>query len=644
MTRGFSNWKEARTAFKNHEKSASHKEAVETMVTIPSTTKDVSVMLSKQFGSQKVKNQQALYHIISCIRYLCRQGLSIRGDKDETNGNLQQLLRMKAEEDTNLKDWLRRKENVYTSPDIQNEIIKLMGLQILRNITSELQCSPFLAIMADETTDSSNTEQVTLFFRSVSDDFEVQEEFIGLYHVPSIDAATLSSVIQDVFARMNLSLGKLRGQCYDGASSMSGSKSGVAKRISDLESRAVFTHCYGHALNLAACDTIKKIKLLKDALEVTYEVTKLIKYSPRRQQIFYQVKENMSSSSDSPGIRVLCPTRWTVRAESLGSVVKNYEVLMQTWEEAAEIVKDSETKARIRGVAVQMKSFNYVFGNLLGEMLLKHADNLSRTLQSKSLSAAEGQTIAGMTVDTLSSLRNDASFDLFWAKVNDKATKLGVNDPQLPRKRKPPARYDDGLSQAEFHDNPKSYFRQIYFEALDLIISCITDRFSQPGYEIYKSIESVLSKACNQEDFTPDLDVVCDFYRDDFNKQLLQTQLEVLKAHCKHNSSSSFQSIFDVKQYFLSLSSAQLSLLSEAKRLLQLMLVMPATNASSERSFSALRHVKTYLRATMNQDRLNYLMLLHIHKERTDKLDLKLIVNQFIGESQHRSSIFAKYF
>ncbi len=99
-----------------------------------------------------------------------------------------------------------------------------------------------------------------------------------------------------------------------------------------------------------------------------------------------------------------------------------------------------------------------------------------------------------------------------------------------------------------------------------------------------------------------------------------------------------------MKQYFLSLSSAQLSLLSEAKRLLQLMLVMPATNASSERSFSALRHVKTYLRATMNQDRLNYLMLLHIHKERTDKLDLKLIVNQFIGESQHRSSIFAKYF
>ena len=76
-------------------------------------------------------------------------------------------------------------------------------------------------------------------------------------------------------------------------------------------------------------------------------------------------------------------------------------------------------------------------------------------------------------------------------------------------------------------------------------------------------------------------------------------------------------------------------------RLMQLILVMPATNASSERSFSTLRRVKTYLRATMNQDRLNYLMLLHVHKEKTDELDLKTLINEFIT-SDHRSNIFAK--
>ena len=55
--------------------------------------------------------------------------------------------------------------------------------------------------------------------RWVSDKFEVHEEFIGLHVVASIDANTLVSVIKDVLLRLNLSLNKVRGQCYDGACS-----------------------------------------------------------------------------------------------------------------------------------------------------------------------------------------------------------------------------------------------------------------------------------------------------------------------------------------------------------------------------------------------------------------------------------------
>ena len=60
-----------------------------------------------------------------------------------------------------------------------------------------------------------------------------------------------------------------------GASAMSG-RYGVAKRISDLEPRAIFTHCYGHALNLTASDTIRQSKVIKDALDTTHEIIKLI--------------------------------------------------------------------------------------------------------------------------------------------------------------------------------------------------------------------------------------------------------------------------------------------------------------------------------------------------------------------------------
>ena len=65
------------------------------------------------------------------------------------------------------------------------------------------------------------------------------------------------------------------------------------------------------------------------------------------------------------------------------------------------------------------------------------------------------------------------------------------------------------------------------------------------------------------------------------------------------------------------LSSAEKLLIHEVVKLTKLILVMPATNAASERLFSAMRCIKSYLRSTMTQDRLDHLMILHVHKEKT---------------------------
>lgn len=73
---------------------------------------------------------------------------------------------------------------------------------------------------------------------------------------------------------------------------------------------------------------------------------------------------------DTPGIRVLCPTRWTVRAEALRSILENYQVLLELWIESVHIVKDTEMKARIHGVELQMKSFNYFYGVIFGDLIL----------------------------------------------------------------------------------------------------------------------------------------------------------------------------------------------------------------------------------------------------------------------------------
>ena len=70
---------------------------------------------------------------------------------------------------------------------------------------------------------------------------------------------------------------------------------------------------------------------------------------------------------------------------------------------------------------------------------------------------------------------------------------------------------------------------------------------------------------------------------------------------------------------------------------------MPATNAISERSLSALKRVKTYLHSTTGDSRLNPLMMLHVHKDRTDALTLVNVANDFVGEKDNRKQLFGKF-
>ena len=81
------------------------------------------------------------------------------------------------------------------------------------------------------------------------------------------------------------------------------------------------------------------------------------------------------------------------------------------------------------------------------------------------------------------------------------------------------------------------------------------------------------------------------------------------------------------------------SMLPEVHKLLRLYLTIPITTATSERTFSAVRHVLTYKRATMTQKRLNNCLLTYVHKDLTDRLDMTEIAKEFIINEERQ-----KYF
>ena len=71
------------------------------------------------------------------------------------------------------------------------------------------------------------------------------------------DASSIASAIKGVILRLNLSMGDAKAQCYDGCSTMTGAKNGVAAIIKRENPKCLLTHCYCHALNLAVGDTVK---------------------------------------------------------------------------------------------------------------------------------------------------------------------------------------------------------------------------------------------------------------------------------------------------------------------------------------------------------------------------------------------------
>lgn len=102
--------------------------------------------------------------------------MAIRGHK-EIDSNFLQLLLLDCPE---LNTWLKNQQ--YMSPEIVNELIGLMGNSVLRKL---LRSVVWFAILADETADFANNEQLSISIRWVDRSYNIHEDFIGVVHVHS---------------------------------------------------------------------------------------------------------------------------------------------------------------------------------------------------------------------------------------------------------------------------------------------------------------------------------------------------------------------------------------------------------------------------------------------------------------------------
>ena len=164
-----------------------------------------------------------------------------------------------------------------------------------------------------------------------------------------------------------------------------------------------------------------------------------------------------------------------------------------------------------------MHTSDFLFGISLGNLFLHHTDNFSKTLQLKSLSAAEGQRIAKLTLHILQSLCDETHFKSFHARVLQDQVWFQLDPSTLPRKRKAPQQYLIGTTGGDFHISPEDCYHQVYCEALDLVVQSVGDHIDQPGYHVYQNLQELSLKAFKGQAYQDELEAVLAIYRDDLS-------------------------------------------------------------------------------------------------------------------------------
>lgn len=119
----------------------------------------------------------------------------------------------------------------------------------------------------------------------------------------------------------------------------------------------------------------------------------MIKWSRKHEAILARMKEEIGDTTTN--VRTLCPTRWTVRAKSLSSVIENYTTIQSLWDEALDTTSDTEMKARIRGVASQMMTFGFYFGLVLSEKMSCQTDTLVQSSRGQKYPVLKPKKLQG---------------------------------------------------------------------------------------------------------------------------------------------------------------------------------------------------------------------------------------------------------
>lgn len=541
----------------------------------------------------------------------------------------------------------------YLGKIVQNELIQIMASAICKEILFSVKKARYFSIILDCTPDVSHTEQMTVVIRFVQihsstevtcksrnesdcNHIEVKEHFLGFIPLQESTGASMTEKIIEHLNSMSLSVENIRGQGYDNGSNMRGKNSGVQKRILDINPRAFYIPCCSHTLNLVVNDAASCCLQVTTFFDIVQRTYVLFSASTRRWDVLLRHVPSLT-------LKPLSDTRWSSRIDALIPLRYQLSCICDALDEISEdpsLTGSSGIKAKAEalGLLKQISEFKFVVALVTWHNVLFQINLASKILQEKDLPIERAVNQLKRTEDYLSGARSDLEFNRTLVDARELAEEAGIEpvfekEKVYVRRLRRKKRMFDSESRDELVADPLDSFKiNFYYPLLDTAVNVVKERFSQLNevsgmfgflyniHDLKNKSSSEIKLLCHklgnalkskEEEGQCDVDAL-----------ELCSELSGISQHLNENlpPQKLLNYIYhhNLENGFPNLCVA-----------LRILLTLPLSVASAERSFSKLKLIKTYLRSTMCQERLTGLAMISIESELASRIDAKDLVKEF---------------
>ncbi|KAL6530818.1 hypothetical protein OROGR_014678 [Orobanche gracilis] len=647
---GVDDWVHLGEKLKQHEDSLEHLTNLRAWAELQvrlRTNQTIDKELQEQIKKDNEHWKQVMIRIIAVVKRLAMNNLAFRGKNEkifeDSNGNFLGFLESISEFDQVMKHHFRLIQDKdihyhYLSHKIQNNLIAMLASSVKSTIMKRIKEAKYFSIILDCTPDASRVEQMTMVIRCVdvvSYPIKIEEYFLEFLNVENTSGLGLFGELEVALNSLDLNINDVRGQGYDNGSNMRGKHQGVQKRLLDVNPRAFYMPCGCHSLNLVLSDMANSCVKGKSFFGACQAIYNVFANSTKRWNILLEYVDDLTLKS-------LCVTRWESRIESVKAIryqapkIRDALMKLSHVSDDPKICWDAEKLA-----SNEFSSFEFILSLIIWHEILYKINLVSKNLQSEDMRLDVAIASLKGLVSFFEKYRENG-FTSAMVDAKELAIEMDIELVfSIKRRIKRNRQFDENPNTEREQQSASENYRTNYFLVLvDMALSQLKIRFEQ--IELFEYVFGFLFDASRLislddeglKDCCLKLEKSLTHGDDcDIDAKRLLSELQIL------------QEMLPTAAYDYEIPWNSVKILEFVKKMdmfpnilvaYRVLLTIPITVASAERSFSKLKLIKSYLRTSMSQDRLNGLALLSIEKNMLKNINVENIIDDFASKNARR--------